>query len=269
MSRLEGHCLDLRIKTLASSKGLHHHLGGCLSCIEILVAVFDVAETAGSQARDFVVLSKGHAAIPYYHLLEELGLVKAEDLRDLNQLGGILLGHPCSVTAPRGVDFSTGSLGMGLSYGVGLAYALRLRRDLRKVFVIVGDGELQEGVVWEALLFLAQHRLDNICIVVDKNGLQTDGRTIDIVNIDRALDALPSLGLTVHRCDGHDVHALRAAVTPPWSGPTVVIADTIKGCGVSFMENRVEWHSGVISDADLERAMAELSASKAMLASSL
>ncbi len=219
----------------AVAKAGRGHIGSALSCVDILEAIFSI------KGDSKLILSKGHAGVALYALISS-----EEDLMQLNQ-GGRLGEHP---ERHMGADCDTGSLGNGLGIACGMALAGN------KVFVVMGDGECQEGSVWEAAMFAAQHGL-NITVVIDRNGLQVGGCTEDINGVEGLQEKWEAFGWCVRECDGHDQPALISAMQELYR-PLVVIARTIKGKGVSFMENRPEWHHGSLSAEQLQQARAEL-----------
>jgi len=242
------------------------HPGGCLSAAEILTALyFKVMRVDPAnpdwEDRDRFVLSKGHAAVIYYVLLMERGYFSADTLATYDEVGSILQGHPDLHTP--GVDMASGSLGQGLSAGVGMALGARLdKRDVR-VYVLLGDGELQEGQVWEAALAGAKFGLDSLVAIVDDNRVQLMGDTAAIMPVEPIPDKWRAFGWNVLECDGHEVEAIVAACEAAKAvkgRPSVIVAQTIKGKGVSFMENTHKWHSNVLSDELKDQALAELSA---------
>lgn len=243
----------LRLSTLQSSRSVPHHLGGSFSCVEIITVLFKRIMRLDAP-RDFFILSKGHAAMPYYHVLAACGLIDMQAIEEMGKPNGILLGHPCASTT-KAIDFSTGSLGMGLSFAAGVSYGLQLKNDPRRTFVIIGDGELQCGIVWEALLFISQHRLRNLVVIVDQNDLQSDGPTSEILSVSKVPEMLHALGLDVTECDGHDMEELISVLSRQTEAAHVVFAKTIKGKGVEMMENRAEWHSGELTHGDYLRAL--------------
>lgn len=243
----------LRMKTIERSLGPGHHLGACLSAIEIVTAIF--ARIDNDQAGKFI-LSKGHAYLPYYLALVERGVLR-EDPSMPAPLVGDLIGHPCRQLAP-GVIVSTGSLGQGLSIAMGLGIAGNMSGSKEKVYVLAGDGELQSGQSWEALGFAARHSLSNVCVVVDANSFQADGPTPPALDSGHPR-ALASLGLRVEFCDGHDASALYAALDEfHMEKCQVIFARTTKGKGVSFMENSPEWFTGALSEYEMKAAVAEV-----------
>lgn len=212
------------------------------------------------RGRDRFVLSKGHAAPALYAVLHHAGYVTSADVSRLRQLGSILQGHPDSRRCP-GVEASTGSLGQGLSIAHGMALALRGSEDCPRIYAVLGDGELQEGQVWEAAMSAAHYRTANLCAFVDANGLQIDGRVDSIMRVDPVVDKFEAFGWQALEIDGHDIGAILGALDRARAcedRPTVVVARTIKGKGVSLFEDKVEWHGKAPSDADLVIALREL-----------
>jgi transketolase len=247
------------------------HPGGSLSVAEILAALFFKVMRIDPQRpdwedRDRFILSKGHAAVIYYVTLMERGYFSAETLATYDQIGSVLQGHP-DIHSP-GVDMSSGSLGQGLSAGVGMALGARLDgRDELRVFVLLGDGELQEGQVWEAALAAAKYRLDNLVAIVDDNHVQLMGDTAAIMPVEPIPEKWRAFGWQVIEvADGHDVAAIVAACEKAKTvkgRPSVIVAQTIKGKGVSFMENTHLWHSALVSEEQMKQALAELDAALA------
>ncbi len=233
------------------------HPGGSLSAADIVATLYfgvmrhDPARPDLPE-RDRFILSKGHAAPVLYAALAQAGYIPCEELGGLRKLGSMLQGHPDCNKTP-GVEVSSGSLGQGLSVSAGLAMGLRLKGDTgSRVFCLLGDGELQEGLVWEAAMLAAHQRLDRLTAIVDLNGLQIDGPVDEIVRVEPVADKFRAFGWEVITCDGHDVSALLAAFAEAdkVSGkPVCIVANTVKGRGVSFMEGKCEWH-GVAPSAD-------------------
>jgi transketolase len=241
------------------------HPGGSLSAAEILTNLyfkemrFNPADPSWPE-RDRFVLSKGHAAPILYAALAESGYFPVEELPTLRKLGSRLQGHADRTSTP-GVEMSSGSLGQGLSFTIGVALAARLDSRPSRIYVLLGDGECQEGQVWEAAMAAAHFKLDNVVALVDHNDLQLDGRTRDIMNIEPLSDKWRAFGWHVFEVDGHDLADLSQALEKARQvkgQPSVIIAHTVKGKGVSFMENNVEYHGKVPSGEDLERALKEL-----------
>ncbi|MDR1188961.1 MAG: transketolase [Bifidobacteriaceae bacterium] len=239
------------------------HVGGDLSVTDILVTLYfaqlriDPAD-AELPGRDRFILSKGHCAASFYSTLALCGYFPASALCTFMAPLSSLSGHPDRRKVP-GVETNTGALGHGLPVAVGEATASKLLGDQSRVFVATGDGELQEGSNWEALMAAAHHRLDNLTVIVDRNRFQQGASTEDTVALDPLDHKLDAFGLEVRVVDGHDHLALLEAFAPSSRGrPVGVIANTVKGRGVSFMENRVEWHHKVPSGAQVSQALAEL-----------
>jgi transketolase len=241
------------------------HTGGSLSAIDVLTVLYfhamrhDPSNPAWEE-RDRFVLSKGHAAPALYACLAQAGYFSRDDLKTLRRLGSHLQGHPDMNKTP-GVEVCTGSLGQGLSQAVGLALANRLAGRSGRVFCLLGDGEIQEGQVWEAAMAAAHYRLDNLCAVLDQNGLQIDGEVARVMNVAPAGPKFLAFNWHVLEVDGHDVGAIAralddAAATP--GQPTLVIARTVKGKGVPFFEHKASYHGVPPSDDELARALEHL-----------
>lgn len=249
------------------SKAGSGHPGGSLSCIDILTALYfgDVMKYDPANpkwdGRDYFILSKGHAAPALYAALAHAGYFPREELDTLRQLGSRLQGHPDSNLLP-GVEVGTGSLGQGLSIACGLACGLRLKGNDHTVFTILGDGEVQEGQVWEAATFAVHEGIDNLVAILDANGLQIDGPTVDVCQSGDLGDKFAAFGWEVERIDGHDIPALAVALhrlQETHDGkPHLLVAETVKGKGVSFMENQVGWHGKAPNEEQTAAALAEL-----------
>jgi transketolase len=240
------------------------HIGSALSVAEILAVLYGgvLSFAPDDPDRDRVILSKGHAALALYAALHLVGLLD-ERVLDTYCADGSLLGvHP--ERALRGVDFSTGSLGHGLSLGAGAALAAKLQKSSRRAFVLVSDAELNEGSLWEAVMFASHHRLRSLVAVVDANGQQALGYTEDVLSLSPIGERFRAFGWDVHEVDGHDTRALSELLqgleyTAP-GAPHAVVARTTFGKGVSFMESRIEWHYLPMSGEQYERALAEIEA---------
>jgi transketolase len=243
------------------------HPGGSLSIADILSYLYfeemriDPAHPAW-EGRDRLVLSKGHAAPALYAALAARGYFPEEKLTTLRQVDSILQGHPDMKHIP-GVDMSTGSLGQGISAACGMALAAKVDRKDYRVYAIVGDGESEEGQVWEALMFAARYNLDNLCVVIDWNGLQIDGPVSEIVNPAPYEGKLAGFGCHVVHMDAHDFDSIARAFGEAKTvrgKPTVIIAKSIKGKGVSFMEDQVKWHGSAPNDQQYAQAVEEIKA---------
>jgi transketolase len=246
------------------------HPGASLSSADLVTVLYydemrvDPADPSWPD-RDRFLLSKGHACPVLYAVLAMKGFFAMEHLGTLRQLDGILQGHPDMNKTP-GVDYTTGSLGNGLSIGVGMALAGKLDGRDYRTYVMLGCGEMQEGLVWEALMAGAKYGLDNLCAIVDYNKLQLDGRNDEVMPLGRLVAKLASFDWHVIECDGHDLDHIRAALAEARGTkgrPSVIVAHTVKGKGVSFMEDQVEWHGKVPTTEQFAVAMAELEAASA------
>ncbi len=241
------------------------HPGGSLSAVEILVTLFfDVMRHDPANPkwpdRDRFILSKGHAAPVLYTVMAETGYTPIDELNNLRKLGSIYQGHPDVRFIPA-LEASTGSLGEGLSLGIGMALAARLDKSPSRTYVVLGDGEIQEGQIWEAAMFGSFHKVDNIVAIVDYNKIQLDGFVKDILDLEPIDDKWKSFGWHVIDIDGHSIPALQKAfaeAAETKGKPTVIIAQTIKGKGVSFMENNPKFHGTAPSKEEAEKALQEL-----------
>ncbi len=270
LADLRQRCIDVRLTTLdeveVSGSG---HYGPAYSCVEIFVSLYYGYMRVRSDDphwadRDRFILSKGHACSSLYPVLADLGFFDRSHLDTFCRLGSILGDHPDMKKIP-GIDFSSGSLGHGLSIGVGMAEAQRYRGSDSRTVVLLGDGELNEGQNWEAIAYAAHRRLANVLAIVDVNGVSVDGDTSEVLDM-APLDAKwAAFGWRVETVDGHDLEALRAAYsrydehrTQPDARPTVLLATTVAGKGVRFIEGMAEWHVGYLGGKDLERAKADI-----------
>lgn len=241
------------------------HPGGSLSAADIYTYLFfeelNVDPKNPDKAdRDRFVLSKGHTAPGYYSVLANRGFFPVEDLTTLRHVGSYLQGHPDKKHIP-GVDMSSGSLGQGISAAVGMALSAKLSNDNYRVYTLLGDGEIQEGQVWEAAMFAGHKKLDNFVAIVDNNGLQIDGAVEDVCSPYPIDEKFAAFGFHVINVDGHDYDALKAAFDEAKATkgqPTAIVAKTVKGKGVSFMENQCSWHGTAPNDEQYAQAMEEL-----------
>ena len=255
-----------RLLRAAIVKMLHRaqsgHTGGSLSSIDLITALYfhkmrhNPSEPAW-EGRDRFVLCKGHAAPAQYAALAEAGYFPKEDLMMLRRLGSHLQGHPDSKATP-GVEVCTGSLGQGLSQAVGMALGLQLDKKDNRVYAILGDGELQEGQVWEAAMAAAHYKLDSLCALIDVNNLQIDGEVAKVMGVQPVAGKFQAFGWNVLEIDGHDMAAITAALDQAETckgRPTAIVAATVKGKGVSFFENKASYHGVPPSDAELPEAL--------------
>lgn len=252
-------CLRMGVRTGANGA----HFGGGLSLAEIMAVLYGSVMTVAptdplNPLRDRMILSKGHGAMAYYSALRQVGYVSDDELLTFKSNDTFLYAHP-SMNPARGIEFSSGSLGLGLSLGVGAAMGLRRRGNFSsRVFVIMGDGEIDEGSVWEALVSAAHFQLGNVVAIIDQNGLQYDGQTDEILGMGDLEAKLRTFGWNAVTVDGHDVTSLLEAMRFDDSKPTAIVARTVKGKGVSFMENDPNWHHSRLSEDQYQQAMAEL-----------
>ena len=265
--------LELQKKAVDVRKGIitavhaakSGHPGGSLSAADIFTYLYFVEMNVDptnpkAEDRDRFVLSKGHVAPGLYSALANRGFFPVEDLATLRKVGSYLQGHPDMKHIP-GVDMSSGSLGQGISAAVGMAISAKLSNDDYRVYTLLGDGEIQEGQVWEAAMLAGHRNLDNLVVIVDNNGLQIDGNIADVCSpypIDKKFEAF---NFHVINIDGHDFEQIAAALKEAKETkgqPTAIVAKTVKGKGVSFMENNAGWHGKAPNDAEFEIAMAEL-----------
>ena len=269
-ARLEAIARECRVQII---RMLTHagsgHPGGSLSVIDLLVALYfgrlrHDPKRPDWPERDRVVLSKGHAVPALYTVMAEAGYFPVEELITLRKLGSPLQGHPDRTALP-GIEAATGSLGQGLSISLGLALGLRMRRSPARVYCILGDGEIQEGQVWEAAmaapkLGLPGHGLDNLSVILDYNRIQLDGFVAKILDLEPVLAKWQAFGWTVLEIDGHDFDQVQKALdqAEATTGPGIVVAHTVKGKGVSFMENDPEWHGKAPKPAEAIRALRDI-----------
>lgn len=241
------------------------HPGGSLSAIDILIVLYNkiMNHDPGNPSwdgRDRFILSKGHACPALYAVLADCGYFEESELGTLRQYKSILQGHPYMQKTP-GLDISTGSLGQGLSVAVGMSLACMKDGKNTRIYCLMGDGEMQEGQIWEAVMAAGHYKLDNLCGIVDKNGLQIDGKVKDVMNIDPLAEKLMAFHWNVVETDGHDIGKIEEAFEEAKlhkGKPTMIIAHTVKGKGVSFMENVAEWHGLAPDKAQLARALQEI-----------
>jgi transketolase len=264
---------DLRIDNLtAIATATSGHPGGTLSVMDILQTLF-FAEMRHRPSephwpeRDRVVLSKGHAVPALYTVLAHAGYFSRDMLPSLRRLGSPLQGHPANFLLP-GIEASTGSLGQGLSMAIGMALASKLEGDKFRVYAIIGDGESEEGQIWEAAMAAPKFELDNLCVILDHNKGQIDGPVAEVMNIEPIADKWRAFNWNVVSIDGHDYEQIGGALDQARATkckPTFIVAETIKGKGVSFMEGKISWHGMAPSKEQLAQAVAELRAAKAQL----
>ena len=252
----------LEMAVLAGSNS--SHFGGALSITEIISTLFAYQMKIDKKNprwddRDRFILSKGHACLAYYAALCEIGYISKEELKTFEKNDTNLLGHPV-INRNLGIDFSNGSLGMGLSLGIGVAISSKKRNKNFSVYVIVGDGECNEGSIWEAAMAAPNFKLDNLYVIIDKNNFQQTGSNKEIMNVSNLKDKWSSFGWHTVEIDGHNIENLFKFFndSKEISKPKAIIANTIKGKGFSFSENNNEWHHSVLSKSFYEKAIKEL-----------
>ena len=256
---------------MGAIKGVHAakagHPGGSLSAADLFTYLYFKElridpKTPKWEDRDRFVLSKGHTAPGLYAALALRGYFPEEDLLTLRQIGSHLQGHPNMNLTP-GVDMSTGSLGQGVSTAAGMALAAKYQGEDCRVYTLLGDGEIQEGEVWEAFMFAHHYKLDNLCVIIDNNGLQIDGRVEDVMSPYPIPEKLRAFGFQVYEIDGHDFEQMETAFNQARETkgvPSAIVMKTVKGKGVSFMENQAGWHGKAPNDEQWAQAKAELEA---------
>lgn len=265
INNLKNHALNIRRNIVQMVYDAQSgHPGGSLGCADILTYLYFEQmninkDNLNSTDRDRFVLSKGHCSPALYAVLHEAGLLD-EDLKTFRQINSKLQGHP-NMNYVAGVDMSTGSLGQGVSTAVGMAIANKLDGNNNKVYALVGDGESEEGIVWEALMAAAHYKLDNLCVIFDLNHLQIDGNVEDVVGPLPLTDKAKAFNAHVTECDGHDYESIKKAFdffNEQKDAPTVIVANTVKGKGVSFMENNYAWHGSAPNEEQYNQAMEDL-----------
>jgi transketolase len=270
LQSLRSKCAAFRIDLVTLLHSIQTgHPGGSLSAMEILVALYDAdlgllrvdPKNPKAADRDVFILGKGHAAPALYIVLADRGFFPKEELKTLRQLGSRLQGHPNAAKIP-GVELSTGPLGLGISAAAGRALAAKMDKTPETVFALLGDGEIQEGVVWEAAMAAVKFKLDNLVAILDNNGVQLDGTTDEIMPMGDIAAKWAAFGWNVLTADGHNVEDVQAKLTEAKAlkngKPVVILAKTVKGKGVSFMEGKSAWHGKPISNDDLAAAIKEL-----------
>ena len=253
--------LDALDMALASGNN-GSHLGGSLSCIEILAVLYGEVlnysiDKPLDPQRDRFIPSKNHCVLAHIPALAEAGFIPHEEILEFQKDGGRLTGYP--MRQEIGLEYSGGSLGMAVSVGVGLALSAREKERRTKVYILMGDGELNEGSVWEAFMSAAHYKLSNLTVIIDRNHLSYDGNTEDVMGIDDLAKKMQSFNWHVVSCNGHSTQELLLAFSDEATDkPRIIIADTVKGKGVSFIENRPEWHHHRLSEKEYEIAKAEV-----------
>ena len=257
--RVRKHILEMALYAGASSS----HFGGALSIVEIISTLFSNQMNLNeknrySETRDRFILSKGHACLAYYAALCEIGFIKKDELKTFEKNDSNLLGHPVA-NKELGIEFSNGSLGMGLSLGIGLCISSKKKKSNFKVYVILGDGECNEGSVWEAMMAASHFKLDNLYTFIDRNNFQQTGSNDEIMSLENLKSKLISFGWNTIEIDGHNINEISNALNlNDKNRPTAIIANTVKGKGFSFSENNNSWHHAVLTKSTYEKALTEL-----------
>lgn len=240
------------------------HLGPGLSLVEIFTALYGKVmnfnkEICRDSKRDRLILSKEHGVLSYYAALEYIKVLNSTDLNDFMKSHSAFLGHPV-INREKGIEFTSGSLGMGLSLAIGVATSLKRKNSDAKVYVIIGDGECNEGSIWEGIMYAGMHHLDNLVVIIDRNGYQLGGKTEETLDLGDLCEKFNVFNWKSVQCDGHNVDELVSifSSTIHEKQPLAIIANTIKGKGVSFAENSIEWHHSVVTDKLYMQAMQEL-----------
>ncbi|MFV0381651.1 MAG: transketolase [Breznakia sp.] len=248
-----------RIVKMIHESGMGHP-GGALSMIDMLSAVYEMEVDFKQNPRSKVMLSKGHAVAAQYAVLNQRGIIKDEELKSFRHCNSRLQGHP-SIKDILEVDCTTGLLGQGLSLGVGSALAKKMNHDPHYVYVFIGDGELVEGQIWEAMLQAAHYKLDNLVLILDYNKLSSSGDVNESINLENIYDKFKAFNFDTHEIDGNnmvEILNVLEKVKTIYNQPHAIIANTIKGKGVSFMENNPKWHSLALNEEEYKMAMKEL-----------
>lgn len=250
------------IITTGNIKGMAHY-GGSLSCVDVLTVLYGHQmkydlKNPQAQNRDRFILSKGHCALALYSTLCEFGFLTEDELKTFNQNEGDFPTHAVR-NLEKGIEASSGSLGLGLSFAIGLALAAKRKKQNHKIYVLVGNGELNEGSLWESIMFAGHNTLDNLIIIVDSNCMQNDGSSENIICLGNCAEKIKAFGWNTVDVDGHNIdEIIKAFNSNKEAKPLAVVAHTVKGKGVSFMENTAEWHHSKMTTEQFEQAMSEL-----------
>lgn len=256
------HAIKLKILELAKNTGKNGaHIGGALSVTEIISSILALTDLSDNENRDLLILSKGHGALALYGALWQNGFMSEEELSGFDQNGTGLYGHPHK-DMDRRIDFSAGSLGLGISYSIGIALGINKKGSHRKVFTIVGDGECDEGIVWEAFMSASNYKLSNLVVIIDRNGWQLDGSTQEVMDNADLVGKLTSFGFSVQEINGHDICQVLDALEKTYDSvrPNAIVANTVKANGVSFLLNTKESHFCQLPDKKYQQAVEDINA---------
>lgn len=261
ITRLESQCFEMKLKALDMALGSSFgaHIGGGFSAMEIMACLYETANIPSTHdpSRDRIILSKGHGVLALYTALWEKGFITEQELNTFETDGTQLYGHP-KRNLYKGIEFSSGSLGLGLSYATGVAKACKSKGLNNTVYVLLGDGEMNEGIVWESLMSIAHLKLNNMVIIIDQNGMQLDGATADVMNLGSIEKKLEAFDFDVDTIDGHSITELLATLPKKSDKPRAVVARTIKAHGISFLENNKRSHQCLLNKKQYEQAVEEI-----------
>ena len=261
IKKLEQQCYEMKLKALdmALSTSFGAHIGGGFSAMEVMACLYEVANipSMAVKSRDRIIVSKAHCVLAYYTALWKKGYITDEEIATFETDGTQFHGHPHK-NLLKGIEFSGGSLGLGLSYALGVAKACKMRGLDNTIYVLIGDGEMDEGIVWESLMSIIHFRLDNMVIIIDKNGYQLDGPTDEIMGLNSIENKLIAFGFDVEAVDGHSIEALLNAFSMKSGKPKAIIANTIKANGISFLVNNKMSHQCLLPKKKYEQAVAEV-----------
>ena len=261
IQQLKKDCYEMKLKAMdmALSTSFGAHIGGGFSAMEIMRSLYAVANIPSMKddSRDRIIVSKGHGVLAYYTALWKFGYISEPDLDTFETDGTQFHGHPHK-NLEKGIEFSGGSLGLGISYAVGVAKACKMRGLSNTIYVLLGDGEMDEGIVWEALMSISHFGLNNITLIIDRNNYQLDGPTDEIMKLNPIEDNLRAFGFDIETIDGHSIEALVESLPKQSDKPRAVIADIVKGHGISFLENNKISHQCTLSKKKYEQAIDEI-----------
>lgn len=258
---LERQCYEMKIKALqmAQATSFGAHIGGGFSAMEIMTSLYDVANIPSmkDESRDRIIISKAHCVLAYYTALWKKGFIAETELDAFETNGAELYGHPHR-NLNRGIEFSGGSLGLGISYAVGVAKACKAKGLNNTVYVLMGDGEMNEGIVWEALMSIVHFNLDDMVVIVDKNAYQLDGPTDEVMSLNSIEDKLVAFGFDVDVVDGHSIEELVTVLPKKAFKPRAIVANTVKAHGITFLENNKMSHQCVLTKKKYEKAVEDI-----------
>lgn len=264
LDKLTERCYQMKVKALdmALSTGNNgSHIGGAFSAMELLATLYEIADIKNptDENRDRIIVSKGHCVLALYTALWQKGLISEDELQTFDKDGTLFHGHPHR-QLQKGIEFSAGSLGLGLSYSVGVALSCQKKGIGNHIYVLLGDGECDEGIVWEALMSIKNYGLDNMTIIIDRNGFQLDGPTVEVMNQLSIEDKVQAFGFDVCTINGHSIESIYKVLSSTSRTSNVIIANTVKANGISFLENNKISHQTALSPKKYNQALAEIKA---------